>query len=126
MKTTATIQPIRSSGVAMAILGFVILFFVAIPVLLFVMMNYFSKGFPVLFLVAPVVVGLIGLSGIVAGVLQFTGKVKFGRQIQAETSISDKKLMTEDRLEELERLKRRDMVTPEEYAAKRHEILGDI
>jgi hypothetical protein len=52
--------------------------------------------------------------------------VKFGRQIQAETSISDKKLTTEDRLEELERLKRRDMVTPEEYAAKRHEILGDI
>ena len=33
---------------------------------------------------------------------------------------------TEDRLDELERLKRRDMVTPEEYAAKRQEILKDL
>ena len=32
----------------------------------------------------------------------------------------------EDRLDELERLKRRDMVTPEEYAVKRQEILGDL
>jgi len=32
----------------------------------------------------------------------------------------------EDRLDELERLKRRDMVTPEEYAAKRQEILKDL
>jgi MFS family permease len=32
----------------------------------------------------------------------------------------------EDRLDELERLKRRDMVTPEEYAAKRLEILKDL
>jgi hypothetical protein len=32
----------------------------------------------------------------------------------------------EDRLDELERLKRRDMVTPEEYAAKRREILKDL
>jgi hypothetical protein len=33
---------------------------------------------------------------------------------------------TEDRLDELERLKRREMVTPEEYAAKRQEILKDL
>ena len=32
----------------------------------------------------------------------------------------------EDRLDELERLKRRDMITPEEYAAKRQEILKDL
>jgi hypothetical protein len=33
---------------------------------------------------------------------------------------------TEDRLDELERLKRREMVTAEEYAAKRQEILNDL
>ena len=32
----------------------------------------------------------------------------------------------EDRLDELDRLKRRDMVTPEEYAAKRQDILKDL
>jgi hypothetical protein len=32
----------------------------------------------------------------------------------------------EDRLDELERLKRRDMVTQEEYATKRQEILKDL
>jgi hypothetical protein len=32
----------------------------------------------------------------------------------------------EDRLDELERLKRRELVTPEEYAAKRQEILQDL
>jgi hypothetical protein len=32
----------------------------------------------------------------------------------------------EDRLDELERLKRRDMVTAEEYAAKRQEILKSL
>ncbi len=36
------------------------------------------------------------------------------------------RVSTEDRLDELERLKRRDMVTPEEYATKRHEILKDL
>jgi hypothetical protein len=33
---------------------------------------------------------------------------------------------TEDRLDELERLKRRGLVTTEEYAAKRQEILKDL
>ena len=37
-----------------------------------------------------------------------------------------KERSVEDRLDELERLKRRDMVTPEEYAAKRQEILKDL
>ena len=32
----------------------------------------------------------------------------------------------EDRLDELERLKRRNMVTADEYAAKRQEILNDL
>ncbi len=32
----------------------------------------------------------------------------------------------EDRLDELERLKRRDMVTAEEYALKRQDILNDL
>jgi hypothetical protein len=36
------------------------------------------------------------------------------------------KSTVEDRLDELERLKRRDMVTPEEYAAKRQDILKDL
>jgi len=35
-------------------------------------------------------------------------------------------IAVEDRLDELERLKRRDMVTPAEYAAKRQEILKDL
>ena len=38
----------------------------------------------------------------------------------------EEKSPVEDRLDELERLKRRDMVTPEEYAAKRQEILKDL
>ena len=36
------------------------------------------------------------------------------------------KRSAEDRLDELERLKRRDMVTAEEYAAKRQDILQDL
>ncbi len=45
---------------------------------------------------------------------------KIDQALIARTSTS------EDRLDELERLKRRDMVTPEEYAAKRQEILKDL
>jgi hypothetical protein len=39
---------------------------------------------------------------------------------------SSAKPTVESRLDELERLKRREMVTPEEYAAKRQEILKDL
>jgi hypothetical protein len=42
------------------------------------------------------------------------------------TGIAANLRRAEDRLDELERLKRRDMVTPEEYAAKRQEILKDL
>ena len=51
-----------------------------------------------------------------------------GTKIPGESEISaeEKKTTCEDRLDELERLKRRDMVTPEEYAAKRQEILKDL
>jgi hypothetical protein len=124
MKTAATIQPTRSAGVAMAILGVVILF-VVLPFSVFGLLN-FNTNLPILFFVVPVVMGFIGIGSIVAGVLQFTGKVKFGRVIEAETSIPDKTQSSENRLDELERLKRRDMVTPEEYAVKRQEILKDL
>ena len=43
-----------------------------------------------------------------------------------QAALPTKERSVEDRLDELERLKRRDMVTPEEYAAKRHEILKDL
>jgi len=42
------------------------------------------------------------------------------------TGIAANLRRAEDRLDELERLKRRDMVTPEEYAAKRQEILKEL
>ena len=43
-----------------------------------------------------------------------------------QAASTPKKRSAEDRLDELERLKRRDLVTPEEYAAKRQEILKDL
>lgn len=119
MKTRATIQPTRSAGVALAILGAFILVTV-LPFGFFVTSN-FNSGFAYLFLLVP---AGIGAGSIIAGVLQFTGRVKFGRVIEAETRETAKEV--EDRLDELERLKRRDMVTPEEYAAKRAEILKDL
>ena len=42
------------------------------------------------------------------------------------SGIKSDRISVEDRLDELERLKCRDMVTPEEYAAKRQEILKDL
>jgi hypothetical protein len=50
------------------------------------------------------------------------------RACKADSVLIDslRSVATEDRLDELERLKRRDMVTPEEYAAKRQEILNDL
>ncbi len=121
MKTVATIQPTRSAGVAMAILGVFILVIV-LPFSFFVVSN-FNSGFAYLFLLVPTG---IGIGSIVAGLLQFKGTVKFGHVVEAETSIPDNPQSPEDRLDELERLKRRDMVTPEEYAAKRQEILKDL
>jgi hypothetical protein len=50
----------------------------------------------------------------------WTGAAKVDSALVARAS------SIEDRLDELERLKRRDMVTPEEYAAKRQEILKDL
>jgi hypothetical protein len=47
---------------------------------------------------------------------------------KADSALIDslRSVASEDRLDELERLKRRDMVTPEEYTAKRQEILKDL
>ena len=45
---------------------------------------------------------------------------------EGSESFENRSRSVEDRLDELERLKRRDMVTPEEYAAKRTEILKDL
>ena len=43
-----------------------------------------------------------------------------------QAASTPKERSVEDRLDELERLKRRDMVTSEEYAVKRQEILKDL
>ncbi|MCE0522177.1 MAG: hypothetical protein LV480_04630 [Methylacidiphilales bacterium] len=54
---------------------------------------------------------------------------ELGRQMNIENqveSLGARWRSVEDRLDELERLKRRDMVTPEEYTAKRQEILKDL
>jgi len=50
------------------------------------------------------------------------------QQMKAEQrhTVGRESRTVEDRLDELERLKRRDMVTPEEYAAKRQDILKDL
>jgi hypothetical protein len=54
-------------------------------------------------------------------------KKAYDRLTQSEISFQKTfSRSVENRLEELERLKRRDMVTPEEYAAKRQEILKDL
>jgi hypothetical protein len=50
----------------------------------------------------------------------------FASKLLARPSETLNSQSAEDRLDELERLKRRDMVTPEEYAAKRQEILKDL
>ena len=67
--------------------------------------------------------GLFGLQG---GALIFAGfsglKLNKTEQQNAVPASSN----AEARLDELERLKRRDMVTPEEYATKRQEILKDL
>jgi hypothetical protein len=55
--------------------------------------------------------------------------VRVAKLVEHERRSSSDELLgcsVEDRLDELERLKRRDMVTPEEYAAKRQEILKDL
>ena len=58
----------------------------------------------------------------IPAVIVCTAVVHFARR--ANATVVGKSV--EDRLDELERLKRRDMVTPEEYAAKRQEILKDL
>jgi hypothetical protein len=47
---------------------------------------------------------------------------------KSESSVPTRLILrsVEDRFDELERLKRRDMITSEEYAAKRQEILKDL
>lgn len=43
-----------------------------------------------------------------------------------EEGVAEEAVSVEDRLDELELLKRRDLITSEEYAAKRQEILQDL
>jgi len=121
MKTVATIRPTRSAGMAMTILGGFILL-VVVPIFLFTASN-FDSGFGYLVALVPV---FIGMSAVVVGLLQFNGRAKFGRVIEIDSAAAGKEQRTEDRLDELERLKRRDMITPEEYATKRQEILKDL
>ena len=69
------------------------------------------------------IIGLFAMSlmGIYVMSRASTSKLKSATDV-----IRQARKSTEDRLDELERLKRRDMVTPEEYAAKRQEILKDL
>jgi hypothetical protein len=62
------------------------------------------------------------------GILFIGGLNRFrqGFTLQQQGEAPSRLQKAEDRLDELERLKRRDMVTPEEYAAKRQEILKDL
>ena len=64
---------------------------------------------------------VLGLGLIAVGLYQI--RLAFSRLDQENTTPV---INTEDRLDDLERLKRRDMVTPEEYAAKRQDILKDL
>ncbi len=48
------------------------------------------------------------------------------REVREKLAARTDRASVEDRLDELERLKRRDLVTDEEYAAKRQEILKDL
>jgi hypothetical protein len=62
----------------------------------------------------------IGVYALIRSVQLFKQIESLLRQQRQENGSS------EDRFDELERLKRRDLVTPEEYAAKRQEILKDL
>jgi hypothetical protein len=123
MKARATIQATKSGGIAMAIMGVIILI-APLPFVVFAQLNF--SNLPALFYLVPLGMSLGGIGCIVTGILQFTNRVKFGRVIELESTDSAKKKDVEDRLDELERLKRREMVTPEEYVAKRQEILKDL
>ena len=63
----------------------------------------------------------LGLGMVVMGIYQL--RLTF---IRFDEESKVRALPIEDRLDELERLKRRDLVTPEEYAAKRAEILKEL
>ncbi len=65
------------------------------------------------------------LFGLLGGTLLFAVPVVRPRKPEQE-AVSPQYHAVEDRLDELERLKRRDIVTPEEYAAKRQEILKGL
>ena len=66
------------------------------------------------------------------GYLFYRGIQGAGRNLRSlDTTASPEaasatRITVEARLDELERLKRRDMVTPEEYATKRQDILNDL
>jgi hypothetical protein len=63
----------------------------------------------------------IGIPVIILAISFFVFQMVAGR-----SRLSSLPRSVEDRLDELERLNRREMVTPEEYAAKRQEILNDL
>jgi hypothetical protein len=179
MKTTATIQPTLITGVALSILGLLILF-AAVPFAFF-MAVYFQSGWGILFGLVPFGIGIgsiraarrklndavrrqlsiiswilvimlysVGLFaqgtitpdqpwrlalmlpvffGAVWMLIREISVIRAAKLVENECQSSSDELAgrsIEDRLDELERLKRRDMVTPEEYAAKRQEILKDL
>jgi hypothetical protein len=75
------------------------------------------RGHPDLF------IQVMGLVVIVGGAINVV--ICWRRAAKADSTLLNPATV-EDRLDELERLKRRDMVTPEEYAAKRQDILKDL
>jgi hypothetical protein len=74
------------------------------------------------------VIHITSLLGLIFNLLAVTICTRRATAVDATLldRIKESRGKIEDRLEELERLKRRDMVTPEEYAAKRQEILKDL
>jgi hypothetical protein len=66
---------------------------------------------------------IVGPIGIAAAALNVA--ISWRRATKADSALIAR-ASVEDRLDELERLKRRDMVTPEEYTAKWQEILKDL
>ena len=75
------------------------------------------------FSVNPYAIVIAGVAGIY---LFYRGGSAFKNTFGVVAVIEEDFRSVEERLDELERLKRRDLISPEEYAAKRQEILKGL
>jgi hypothetical protein len=117
MKATAQFESPRSSGIPLIFMGVLILGGV-LPFAVFVALNMDSG---LVLFVSATFPGLLGLATLTVGVLQCTGRIKLRPpRMVIETG------GPEQRLAELDRLKQGNLITPEEYATKRQEILKDL